>query len=82
MTAIQPGQIYRSCDPRDNRRIKVVGRAVTMHGLYGYGQVRIVTLTDGDREVRPRAINVNQLHDSDTTKTGTKRRTGYALEQR
>jgi hypothetical protein len=48
-------------------------------GLYGFGKVQVATLTDDGREVRPRALEVNQLHDSGTTKTGQPRRTGYRL---
>lgn len=81
---VQPGQIYRSLgDPYpydEPRRIKVVGRPGNVTGIWGFGLVDVVTLTETGRELRQRAIEVSQLHDSDTTEAGTKRRTGYALE--
>lgn len=82
---IQPGQIYRALgDPypyTEPRRIKVVGKPITISGLYNSGKVDIVTLTETGREIRRRAIEVAQLHDSPTTRNGQPRRTGYALEQ-
>jgi hypothetical protein len=82
---IQPGQTYRSLgDPYpydEPRRIKVVGNPVTWPGLYDFGKVDVVTLTETGREIRRRAIEVTQLHESATTKTGKPRRTGYVLEQ-
>ncbi|MGW0948510.1 hypothetical protein ACWD4O_38970 [Streptomyces sp. NPDC002623] len=81
---IQPGQIYRSVgDPypyTEPRRIKVVGKPITTPGLYGFGKVDVVTLTENGREIRRRAIEVTQLHASDTTGTGSKRCNGYVLE--
>jgi hypothetical protein len=69
---IQPGQTYRSLDPRGGPRIRIE--------TYRPGDVRahIVDAHDGKRF---RQILVSQLHASDTTKTGAKRRTGYVLEQ-
>lgn len=82
---IQPGQIYRSLgDPypyTEPRRIKVVGKPITTPGLYNSGKVDVVTLTETGREIRRRAIECTQLHDSPTTGDGQPRRTGYALEQ-
>lgn len=81
---IQPGQTYRSVgDPYPNtepRRIKVVGTLGTIPGVWGFGKVDVVTLTENGREIRRRAIEATQLHASDTTETGAKRRTGYVLE--
>jgi hypothetical protein len=83
---IEPGQIYRSLgDPYpydEPRRIKVVDLPGRTPGMYGFGKVDVVTLTENGREIRRRAIEATQLHDSDTTKTGDKRRTGYVLETR
>jgi hypothetical protein len=82
---IQRGQVYESCQPvrsmpgQHYTRIKVIGEPVSMHGLYGFGKVMVVTLAEDGREVRPRALEVDQLHDSGTTKTGQPRRTGYRL---
>jgi hypothetical protein len=74
---IRSGQTYRSCgDPypyTEPRRIKVVG-------VWGFGKVDVVTLTETGREIRRRAIEATQLHATDTTKTGQPRRTGYVLE--
>ena len=82
---IQPGQIYYSLgDPypyTGPRRIKVVGKPITITGLYNSGKVDVVTITATGREIRRRAIEVTQLHDSPTTRDGQPRRTGYALEQ-
>lgn len=68
---IQPGQTYRSLDPRGGPRIRI--KAYTP----GHPRAHIVDAHDGKRF---RQILVTALHDSDTTKTGVKRRTGYALE--
>jgi hypothetical protein len=76
---IEHGQEYESCHPLDNIRIRVVGEPVTTSGLYGFGKVRVATLTESGRELRPRAIAMNQLHDSGTTRDGQPRRTGYRL---
>jgi hypothetical protein len=82
---IQPGQTYRSLgDPHpydEPRRIKVVGKPITMPGQYGFGKVDVVTLTSTGREIRRRAIECTQLHESATTQSGQPRRTGYVLEQ-
>jgi hypothetical protein len=81
---IQPGQIYYSLgDPypyTTPRRIKVVGNPGTIPGGHQFGKVDVVTLTDTGRELRRRAIEVTQLHESETTQDGIRRRTGYALE--
>lgn len=81
---IQRGQVYRSLgDPYpydEPRRIKVVGEPITTWGRYGYGKVDVVTITANGREIRRRAIEVSQLHDSAVTREGKPRRTGYVLE--
>ena len=82
---IQLGQIYRSLgDPypySEPRRIKVVGEpGVIPGGGHAFGKADVVTLTDTGREIRRRAIEVSQLHDSTTTHDGKPRRTGYVLE--
>ncbi|MFF2383707.1 hypothetical protein [Streptomyces sp. NPDC058108] len=81
---IQPGQIYVSLgDPypySEPRRIKVVGWPVTTPGLYGFGKVQVVTVTERGTEIRQRRIELSQLHATDTTEAGAKRRTGYVLE--
>lgn len=80
------GQVYRACapvrsEPRDRYiRIKVVGHPILTVGLYGYGKVEIATLTDDGREVRHRAIECSELHDTKFTLAGDERRTGYYLE--
>jgi hypothetical protein len=82
---IEPGQIYRSLgDPypySEPRRIKVVGTPGSIPGIWGFGKVDVVTLTETGREIRRRAIEALQLHDSATTRDGKPRRTGYVLEQ-
>lgn len=83
---ISPDQVYRSCQPafvvdgkNVHRRIKITHYPILTHGLYGYGKVRIVTLTDDDREIRPRAIEVSELHQTRFHEDGEERRTGYYL---
>lgn len=82
---IQPGQTYYSLGdpyPYDQpRRIKVVGKPGTVPGGHAFGKVDVVTLTETGREIRRRAIEVTQLHESATTTDGQPRRTGYALEE-
>jgi len=82
---IQPGQTYYSLgDPypyTEPRRIKVVDLPGTTPGVWGFGKVDVVTLTADGREIRRRAIEVTQLHETATTRNGQLRRTGYALEQ-
>lgn len=71
MTAIQPGQTYRSAKPRDKGfriRIKAVrsetALAVSVDG--GWALLNHVPL--------------DQLHATETTRSGQPRRTGYVLE--
>jgi hypothetical protein len=83
---IEPGQIYRSLSNRHHpcdgpTRIKVVGKPGTIPGGHHFGKVDVVTVTATGRELRRRAIEASQLHDSPTTQDGAPRRTGYALEQ-
>lgn len=83
---IEPGQTYYSLSNRHHpcdgpTRIKVVGKPMTIPGVWGFGKVDVVTLTPAGREIRRRAIDMAQLHDSPTTRDGHPRRTGYALEQ-
>lgn len=86
MTAIQPGQMYRSLSNRHHpvdgpTRIKVVSTPITIPGVWGYGKVTVVTITRSGREVRRRSIEASQLHATATTRDGQPRRTGYVLEQ-
>lgn len=69
---IEPGQIYRSCDPRGGPRIRIT------HYLPDCNRADVVDATTGKR---PRGIIVRHLHATATTKTGQPRRTGYALEE-
>lgn len=84
---IEQHQIYRSCQPVRSEpelrhtRIKVVGKPMTIPGVWGFGKVDIVTLTDDGREVRRRSIRMDQLHETATTGDGQPRRTGYVREQ-
>ena len=81
---IRPGQVYRACAPVGSRRyiqIKVTHHPILTVGLFGYGKVRIVTLTDAGREIRPRAIECRDLHVSRLTEAGEERKTGYFLEE-
>lgn len=85
-SSIKPGQVYESCQPTffvDGNpvptRICVLSDPVGTPGLYGYGKVSIATLGEDDRPLRPRQIEVSQLHATGTTKAGAPRRTGYRL---
>lgn len=69
---IQPGQTYRSLDPRGGPRIRIVASTP--------GSNR-VTVVDANTGKRPRSVFATALHASPITKTGQPRRTGYALEQ-
>jgi hypothetical protein len=73
MTAIQPGQIYRSADPRDSgQRIRITAYTP------GHARAHIVDAVTGKRF---RQILVTALHASPTTRAGQPRRTGYVLEE-
>jgi hypothetical protein len=83
---IEPGQIYESCQPvrsepgERRAQIRVQSRPMSsMPGLHGAGKVMVATLTTDGREIRPRFIEVTQLHESAMTKAGLPRRTGYYL---
>lgn len=69
---IQPGQTYRSLDPRGGPRIRIVASTP--------GSNR-VTVVDANTGKRPRSVFATALHASPITKAGQPRRTGYALEQ-
>ncbi len=69
---IEPGQIYRSCDPRGGPRIRITAY------LPGWNRADVVDATTGKY---PRRIIVRNLHATATTQSGQPRRTGYALEQ-
>ncbi|MFK0154268.1 hypothetical protein ACIQVK_19610 [Streptomyces sp. NPDC090493] len=83
---IQPDQTYRSCQPVHSEpeprrtRIKVVGQPGRIPGVWGFGKVDVVTLADDGRELRRRAIRMDQLHETATTYDGKPRRTGYVRE--
>ncbi|MCF3101460.1 hypothetical protein IPZ58_07685 [Streptomyces roseoverticillatus] len=69
---IRAGQVYRSCDPRDNgRRIRIQS--------YFPGNLRAVVV-DADTGKRTRPLLAATLHVSATTKSGAPWRTGYVLE--
>lgn len=65
---IQAGQVYRSADPRDSITILIESyRPGALHA-------HVVDAVTGKR---PRSILAHRLHESPTTMTGAKRRTGY-----
>ncbi|MFF5703442.1 hypothetical protein ACFY7H_13175 [Streptomyces sp. NPDC012794] len=68
---IQPGQTYRSADPRDAIRIRISGYT------HGHDHALVVDAVSGKR---PRWIQVTALHATNLTKAGKPRRTGYVLE--
>jgi hypothetical protein len=85
---IKPGQTYRAIRPtasdphKGHARIKVTAEPNRFNlSRWTAGKVQIVTITDDGREVRPRALNVRQLHETAITRDGKPRRTGYVLEE-
>ncbi|MCX5202437.1 hypothetical protein OG897_13390 [Streptomyces sp. NBC_00237] len=74
MTAIEPGQTYQSCDPRDEPPIRIRITAYTP----GDARAHVVDAATGKRF---RQLLVASLHASPITKAGQQRRTGYVLEQ-
>lgn len=66
---IQPGQIYETCDPLDERRQI---RVIAIRG----GRVKVETVTGPARQ---RWMWPNALHATAVTASGQPRRTGYAL---
>jgi len=84
---IRPGQIYEAIKPNPadpngtRRRIRVTGEPTSFHGMYGYGKVTVETVRPDGTGIRSRRIEVSELHDSATTKTGAPRRNGYVLVQ-
>lgn len=73
MPHVELDQIYRSCDPREDRRIRITDY------MPGDDHAHVVDAATG---LRWRQIRVSELHLTATTTTGAKRRTGYALEGR
>lgn len=72
MTAIQPGQTYRSCRPGDQGfRIRITS--------VGSETARAISIDGGWALLHP--VPLSRLHTSDTTASGKPRRTGYVLEQ-
>ena len=85
MPEIQPGQIYRSLNNRHHpcdgpTRIRIKGVLTSGSGQYVAGTAQVVTVHGDGREIRPRNITLDQLHDSPVTRDGQPRRTGYVLE--
>lgn len=86
--SIKPGQVYESCQPTFvvdgepvHTRICVLAEPIGTPGLYGFGKVSVATLGENHRPLRPRRIEISQLHASGTTRTGAPRRSGYRLVQ-
>ncbi|MFJ9799872.1 hypothetical protein [Streptomyces sp. NPDC101145] len=71
MTALSPGQTYRSLDARGGPRIRVEH--------YTPGALR-AWVVDADTHKRGRWVLVSSLHQTPTTRAGQPRRTGYVLE--
>jgi len=73
---LRPGQVYVSCDPRDQgRRIRIE----TVRPLSF--SVTVVTLTEKG-PMRQRSLSTYSLHPTAKRSDGTDRVTGYALETR
>lgn len=71
MTALSPGQTYRSLDARGGPRIRVEH--------YTPGALR-AWVVDADTRKRGRWVLVSSLHASPVTRAGQPHRTGYVLE--
>lgn len=70
---IEVGQTYQSCKPRDNGfRIRVTE--------VGIASIRAVDASNGRRLLD--RVPVEFFHDSDVTRNGKPRRSGYALVTR
>jgi hypothetical protein len=69
---VEPGQTYRSCKPGyEDFRIRITSVGAEM--------ARAISIDGGWALLDP--VPLSRLHATATTKTGTPRRTGYALEQ-
>lgn len=82
--SIRAGQIYQSVNARTLTtdgpvRIRVIDDPTTITGLYGSGKVRVETVRPDGTGMRPRRIEVTQLHESATTQHGQPRCNGYVL---
>ncbi|MFF3976989.1 hypothetical protein [Streptomyces sp. NPDC001828] len=71
MNYIQAGRIFEACHPRDTTRIRIV--------RYTDGDARVL-VADVDSESRQRMILVSSLHPTAITRTGGRRKHGYAPE--
>lgn len=71
MSSIEPGQVYRSADPRGGARIRI------LRWQPGWNRAQVVDAATGKRQ---RQILVSALHLDSKTKSGQPRRTGYVLE--
>jgi hypothetical protein len=68
---ITAGQVYESCDPRDNgRKIQILAYSP------GAERAQIISHPDGKRQ---RQIKASELHTKQVTESGKLRRRGYAL---
>jgi hypothetical protein len=72
VTHIQPGGVFVSCNPRDSIRIRIK--------QYQPGDMRAL-VADAVTGGRRRLMLVSGLHASPTTNAGTRRKSGYALEE-
>lgn len=83
--SIKPGQVYRSLSSRHHpcngpTRIRIKGVIPYGSGQVGRGTANVVTVLADGSEVRPRSVKLALLHESPTTWSGERRRTGYVLE--
>lgn len=78
---IEPGQEFVSAAPMRSepvpRHVRIRVKGVPRWS--GFNKVNVVTVLPGGREVRPRAIEATQLHDT-ATHNGQPRTTGYILD--
>lgn len=82
MPKIEPGQVFFECGLRDERPRRVKVKAVFPYGSdwVPAGMAFIASLMDDGREMRLRAIKLNNLHTNPRTQYGQPRRRGYLLE--
>jgi hypothetical protein len=74
---IRPGQVYVSCRPGDDRRIRVD----EVHPpLFPGASATRVTVSNVDGLPKPREIWSDKLHPTDTKSNEQPRRSEYALE--
>lgn len=80
---IEPGQEYVAAAPVQSEPVPLFVR-IRVKGISryqrGHAKANVVTVTADGREIRHRALSMDQLHDTATTRDGQPRKTGYILD--